>query len=259
MFDRADHSGRSVGARLDAAVAGKNDQCNEVEAAELVSCVRVGEENALDVLSGGKTLQDAIDDLDTTALSCMTLRSDMRCMQRNPCFTWYIRDMPIQFNIDNTTNKWSSEVCQEYHDVQIMDNSTITWGVLCNNKVGDVCEMLYNAIDEVKADYDECGVTCHGDIADEEAHLNATSTVFTRVKHWDQQCADDKKITTKKDCENAAKELVIDDWSPTWKEFKAIRYQPRPAGCYEWEGTVWWNAVRKGTFPVDKRYPICAN
>jgi len=168
-----------------------------------------------------------------------------------------MKDLPIKFSIDNTTEKWASEVCNEFRDVQIMDNSTVTWGLACDNKVGDVCQLLYDNIEEVREDYDACGVTCYGDIAHETAQLDASTTVYKRVKHWDQQCADDKKITTKADCENAAKQLVIDDWDPTWKEFKAIRYQPRPAGCYEWEGKVWWNSVRKGTFPVDNRYPVC--
>jgi len=284
MLDRATRTS-SFTAQLDAAVAGKKkSKCNEIEAAELVSCLRIGEVNALDLLSAGESLDSAVESITSRVgeADCKTLRQDMRCMQKNPCYKRAVKALPITFDLDTMENVKVSKLCKDAKSVEILADSKITWGSVCAESPQDLCSVLYGGVEEVRVDYDTCGVTCTGDIADELASI-ADDARFSTTSHnsncstyssflssgWINHMGWTKAlpITSKADCEKASTiglttQTRPDVWEATTYKFKAIRYQKRPAGCYRSRQTVYWNAVKTGKTrayrPRDiTRYPVC--
>jgi len=250
MLDRATRTS-SFAAQLDTAVAGKKkSKCNEIEAAELVSCLRIGEVNALDLLTEGESLDSAVESISSRVgdADCETLRRDMRCMQDNPCYKNAVKKLPITFDMDTLEDVKVSKLCKDAKDVEILEGSAITWGQVCAESPRDLCSVLYSGVAEVKADYDTCGVTCTGDIADEVAST-ADDATFTTVA-FDKTCADTLAITNRADCSKASQTL-----GGTYT-FKAIRYQKRPAGCFTYKQKVYWNKVNTGK-AKSGRSPVC--
>lgn len=252
MLDRATRTS-SFAAQLDTAVAGKKkSKCNEIEAAELVSCLRIGGVNALDLLTEGESLDSAVESISSRVgdADCETLRRDMRCMQENPCYKMAVKKLPITFDMDTAEDVKVSKLCKDAKTVEILEGSQVTWGQVCAESPRDLCSVLYSGVAEVKADYDTCGVTCTGDIADEVASLAADAT-FTTVA-FDATCADTLAITNKAECEAASQTQI---GGKTWK-FKAIRWQKRPAGCFTYKKRVYWNGVHTGK-AKSGRSPVC--
>jgi len=255
MLDRATRTS-SFAAQLDAAVAGKKkSKCNEIEAAELVSCLRIGEVNALDLLTEGESLDSAVESISSRVgdADCETLRRDMRCMQENPCYKNAVKKLPITFDMDTMEDVKVGKLCKDAKDVEILEGSQITWGQVCAESPRDLCSVLYQGVAEVKADYDTCGVTCTGDIADELSSVSAKA--FLTPVGQDGKCKEgSKKITTKADCMEGSNQVPS---AGNFKlKFKAIRYQKRPAGCFRYKKTVYWNAVKTGK-KANKRFELC--
>jgi len=268
MLDRATRTS-SFAAQLDAAVAGKKkSKCNEIEAAELVSCLRIGEVNALDLLTEGESLDSAVESITSRVgdADCETLRRDMRCMQENPCYKKAVKKLPITFDMDTMEDVKVSKLCKDAKSVEILEGSKITWGMVCAESPRDLCSVLYDGVEEVKVDYDTCGVTCTGDIADELASI-ADGVAFKTVA-FDATCSSTSfQITNKADCKEASKRIVVGAGHSTGMavpyKFKAIRYQKRPAGCFAYTSKsppytrkVYWNAVKTGQ-KKDGRRPVC--
>jgi len=288
MLDRATRTS-SFAAQLDAAVAGKKkSKCNEIEAAELVSCLRIGEVNALDLLTEGESLDSAVESITSRVgdADCETLRRDMRCMQENPCYKNAVKKLPITFDMDTMEDVKVSTLCEDAKSVEILEGSKITWDMVCAESPRALCSVLYDGVAEVKVDYDTCGVTCTGDIADELAStaddakfatlgtFDWTSTPWEKRSRWssDATCPDALAITNKADCEKASKDHKMGGKggrkAASWLagdasargyykfKFKAIRYQKRPAGCFAYKDKVYWNAVKTGK-SKDYRIPVC--
>jgi len=250
MLDRATRTS-SFAAQLDTAVAGKKkSKCNEIEAAELVSCLRIGEVNALDLLTEGESLDSAVESITSRVgdADCETLRSDMRCMQANPCYKNAVKKLPITFDMDTMEDVKVAKLCKDAKDVEILEGSKITWGMVCAESPRDLCAVLYDGVEEVKADYDTCGVTCTGDIAAELAKT-ADDATFTIT---DGECT--QKIETEADCKKASETQL---GGKTYK-FKKIRYQKRPKGCFQYKKKVYWNAVKTGKV-TKGRNSVCLN
>merc|ERR1712194_898381 len=169
-------------------------------------CLRIGEVNALDLLTEGESLDSAVESITSRVgdADCETLRSDMRCMQANPCYKNAVKKLPITFDMDT--------------------------------------------MEEVKVDYDTCGVTCTGDIAAELAKT-ADDATFTIT---DGECT--QKIETEADCKKASETQL---GGKTYK-FKKIRYQKRPKGCFQYKKKVYWNAVKTGKV-TKGRNSVCLN
>jgi len=246
MLDRATRTS-SFAAQLDAAVAGKKkSKCNEIEAAELVSCLRIGEVNALDLLTEGESLDSAVESITSRVgdADCETLRRDMRCMQENPCYKKAVKKLPITFDMDTMEDVKVSKLCKDAKSVEILEGSKITWGMVCAESPRDLCSVLYDGVEEVKVDYDTCGVTCTGDIADE---LASPQDTFSTLR--DRTCDATKNhfpIKNKADCLQASMASGTNGFEGGRYKFKAIRYQKRPAGCFEYKRTMYWNAVKTG-------------
>jgi len=263
MFDRATRTS-SFAAQLDSAVAGKKkSKCNEIEAAELVSCLRIGEVNALDLLTEGESLDSAVESITSRVgdADCETLRRDMRCMQENPCYKNAVKKLPITFDMDTMEDVKVGKLCKDAKDVKILEGSDITWGQVCAESPRELCSVLYSGVEEVKADYDTCSVTCTGDIADELAST-ADDATFTTVEGM---CEPTQKIMNRADCEKASKTHPL-RLCPFCKEstrvntykFKAIRYQKRPAGCFQYKTKVYWNKVHTGKAKAGRK-SVCLN
>lgn len=256
-----------VATRLDGAVAGKKGKCNELEAAELVSCIRVGSHNALDVLSGQQTLDEAVngaaEELAQTGAECKTLKKDVQCMMENPCYKRKVKQLPLDWQIGGE-NWRTKKVCDAYGDIQLFEaaDSTgkdVTFGDICNGKFRDMCETLNAHIPAVKEEWEACGLTCDPtQTIEHEAEISDPAAVkFVAQRRWNSKCA--SEITTAADCENAAKTLRFESKGDDTHDrtFKVIRYQKRPKGCYYYKKKVWWNKVQKGSGPLKGRNPIC--
>jgi len=257
MLDRATRTS-SFAAQLDTAVAGKKkSKCNEIEAAELVSCLRIGEVNALDLLTEGESLDSAVESISSRVgdADCETLRRDMRCMQENPCYKNAVKKLPITFDMDTVEDVKVSKLCKDAKDVKILEGSKITWGQVCAESPRDLCSVLYSGVEEVKADYDTCGVTCTGDIADEVAST-ADDATFTIVEGMcnPTELPPLQTIMNAADCEKASKTQI---GGKTYK-FKKIRYQKRPKGCFQYKTKVYWNKVQTGK-AKEGRNSVCLN
>lgn len=249
-----------VASRLDGAVAGKKGKCNEMEAAELVSCIRVGSHTALDVLSGQETLDEAIGTIAfrNQADECGTLKKDVRCMMENPCYKWKVKQLPLDFQLGGELMR-TKKVCQQFGDTKLFGDKDITLGNICDDKFQNMCQTFYDNIPEFKREWQTCGLTCAPDQVIEDAAVHdAASFNFVAQRRHNVDCGGNS-VTTKADCETAAANLMYDRKGDKKHKhtFKEIRYQKRPAGCYLYKNKVWWNKVQHGSGPLRRRMPIC--
>jgi len=251
MHDRASRVS-SFSSQLDAAVAGKKSKCNAIEAAELVSCLRIGEVNALDLLTQGDSIDDAVEEISNRAggADCHTLRRDMRCMQQNPCYSKVLKAMPLTFDIAGEQDIKVKSLCSTYKSELILDDSNITWGMVCGESPRDLCSVMYDNVQEIKSDYDACEVTCTS-IGGTEAETASTAK-FVLASKYNEMCSEESIIKREIDCKTAAEKIEDGKKLP----FRAIRYQKRPAGCFKFKGKVYWNHVRKGAAKKG-RMPLC--
>lgn len=250
MHDRASRVS-SFSSQLDAAVAGKKkSKCNAVEAAELVSCLRIGDVSALDLLTQGESFDDAVEAISSRVgdADCNTLRSDMRCVQMNPCYTKVLKAMPLTFDISEQNVKVKT-LCSQYKNDRILEESNITWGMVCGESPRNLCGVMYDNVQEIKSDYDACDVTCTTIGGTEAATESAT---FHLASKYDEMCSEAQTIKLEADCKAAAETIDGDKRL----EFKTIRFQKRPAGCFKYNGKVYWNKVRTGALKKG-RIPLC--
>jgi len=252
MLDRATRTS-SLSSQLDAAVAGKKQsKCDALEAAELLDCFKIADYSALNFLAEGQTLDEAITKIQNRveAANCDTLKADMRCMQMNPCYKKALRSLPVSFEVDGEEFK-PAQLCKQYKDEKILDDASITWGMVCAESPKELCNVLTQNVEEVKADYETCGVTCSAPVADVEPESDDSSK-FVALTKYNLKCEGaNKAIKTKADCKRAA--ALVDGKK---RAFRPIRFQKRPAGCFKYNGKVYWNAVRRGTMK-EGRLAVC--
>jgi len=238
---------------LEAVIAGKGPlKCDSEQAAEMVSCFRVGNVSALDVLSGGESISDAFSDIaGADDVTCKTLKQDFHCLQKNPCYKKALYKLPYKHQGERL-----SDICKANGDVLVMEDGPepvkeLTWGMLCGLPTNQLLCHAAGAVPEVQALFDGCEVKCDEDTGThEKVELEALLPAGTkfRARRSTKPCHTGYIVEREADCKNAAKAFG--------KKFMSFAKQHRPHGCYMWRRKIHWNSAGK-TKAQRGRHPIC--
>jgi len=250
MHQRAASDGK-LGS-LEAVLAGKGPlKCDSEQAAEMVSCFRVGNVSALDVLSGGESIAEAFKDIAAADdATCKTLKSDLHCLQKNPCYNRELYKLPYKHQGEKM-----SAVCKANGQVPVMEGADglvgqLTWGMVCEAPTSKLLCQAAGAVQEVKDLFDGCEVKCDEDKSTHNVKLEALLPADTpyRARKSTSPCHKGFVVERKADCKNAATNLK--------KKYMSLTKSHRPHGCYMWRNKIHWNSAGK-TKKQRGRHPIC--
>jgi len=241
---------------LEAVLAGKGEKkCDSEQAAEMVSCFRVGNVSALDVLAGGESITDAFADVAAADdATCKTLQNDFQCLQKNPCYRQEIATLPYTHE-----GKLMAEVCKANADKKLLEGAEgiageITYGTLCQQPTNQLLCRASQFVTEVGDLFTGCKVKCDPTKNTHKlgANLKATAQFYRSgsTKPCDDASRQPKQgvVEREADCRQAATNLH--------KRFMVLDKHWRPKGCYVWRNKVHWNK-QGGAWAQRGRHPIC--
>jgi len=240
--------GDAVGS-LDAVVQNKDHHqsttCSAADAKKMVDCFKIGNLNAVDLITGKKSFDSLKNFTFDTNTECKQLRADMVCLAANPCFFSQLGKLDHSLMIGNTTHS-VPDWCKEVKAKKIMATEGVMWGEICDSTPQEMCEtiMKFPLVGEVK---NTCKVTCGEWIpTGKDGYVFGTD--------GDKCSGHGEAIISLKACEGAAKELQF--------SFKSGSEANRPKGCYLFKPgrgnpSVWFNNNPNALAKMESREHIC--